>query len=88
MKIDKLEEFFKQRTGMHVRMNKNHLGSYNLFIDVGVIDNPTLDTVDKMIKEMILAHPALKRDFEIEMKERKEMEEYRTFFRLLRGSIK
>lgn len=88
MSVDNIERFFLDKRGINLRVTQNYKGSFNISIDVGVLDTPTLGSVDLMIKELIMGYPPLKADLERIGKMDKEMEDYRTFFRLLRGAHK
>lgn len=85
MSVDNIERFFTDK-GLNIRLTQNMKGSFNLSIDAGVIEEPTLGSIDLMIKKLILDYPPLKADLERIGKMDKEMEDYRTFFRLLRGA--
>lgn len=85
MNVDNIEKFFLDKRGINLRVAQNYKGSFNVSIDVGVLDTPTLESVDLMIKELILNYPPLKESLERDKIDQKEMEDYRTFFRLLRG---
>ena len=87
MSLDNIERFFTDK-GLNIRLTQNMKGSFNLSIDAGVVENPTVGSIDLMIKKLIMGYPPLKADLERIGKMDKEMEDYRTFFRLLRGAQK
>lgn len=87
MSVDNIERFFTDK-GLSIRLTQNMKGSFNLSIDAGVIENPTIGSIDLMIKKLIMGYSPLKADLERIGKMGKEIEDYRTFFRLLRGAQK
>lgn len=87
MSVDNIERFFTDK-GLNIRLTQNMKGSFNLSIDAGVIENPTIGSIDLMIKKLIMGYSPLKANLERIGKMDKEIEDYRTFFRLLRGAQK
>jgi len=77
-------EFFKQ-AGLDVVVEKNIQGTHNVSINLGVLQTPNIHELSKLIKDTFLNYAPVRSVMDQDKIDQKEIEDYRTFFRLLRG---